>query len=417
MCNRRLYRVLGRPHRTLSAPASRRTRSSTAVRRCSRRCTRIRRACASVPVGDDRHQPRREHGDRARSFRGRTTRRSSTPGRRRATSPCRWRSQHPHLRGIGLRPARRSSRSSKRTRRGRASRDRLTFAEATSSPIRCRQADVVMMGHILHDWDLAQKKLLIAQSLRRAAGRRRVHRLRSRSSTTTGRQNAFGLLMSLNMLIETPGGFDYTGADCIGWMKEAGLPGRPTSSTSSDPDSMVVGIRMRMSCTLSPRHRHGRRRAGRSRLLPGRARAPPRQEDGQLRQPSRLPLLLRRRARHARHHLDDVPVRGPRRARSGPKGAGPGDGDVVLGARPDRCRDVARAARRARHRGHRRRAALRRPVIRFADRSGSHFELIATGRDARTPWSRRRASTPVDAIRGLHSVTTRRARRRRRRSS
>ena len=27
-------------------------------------------------------------------------------------------------------------------------------------------------------------------------------------------KNAFGLMMSLNMLIETPGGFDYTGADC-----------------------------------------------------------------------------------------------------------------------------------------------------------------------------------------------------------
>ena len=37
------------------------------------------------------------------------------------------------------------------------------------------------------------------------------------------RHNAFGLLMSLNMLIETPGGFDYTGADCCGWLKEAGF--------------------------------------------------------------------------------------------------------------------------------------------------------------------------------------------------
>jgi hypothetical protein len=34
-------------------------------------------------------------------------------------------------------------------------------------------------------------------------------------------QNAFGLLMSLNMLIETPAGFDYTGADCIRWLKGA----------------------------------------------------------------------------------------------------------------------------------------------------------------------------------------------------
>ena len=39
------------------------------------------------------------------------------------------------------------------------------------------------------------------------------------------RENPFGLLMSLNMLIETPGGFDYTGADCCAWMREAGLLG------------------------------------------------------------------------------------------------------------------------------------------------------------------------------------------------
>jgi hypothetical protein len=37
------------------------------------------------------------------------------------------------------------------------------------------------------------------------------------------RENAFGLLMSLNMLIETPAGFDYTGADCRSWMEEAGF--------------------------------------------------------------------------------------------------------------------------------------------------------------------------------------------------
>ena len=36
-------------------------------------------------------------------------------------------------------------------------------------------------------------------------------------------KNAFGLLASLNMLTETPGGFDYTGADCVGWMQEAGF--------------------------------------------------------------------------------------------------------------------------------------------------------------------------------------------------
>jgi len=55
-------------------------------------------------------------------------------------------------------------------------------------------------------------------------------------------QNAFGLLMSLNMLVETEGGFDYTGKDCTGWMKEAGF-----STTRVEhlvgPDSMVIAIK------------------------------------------------------------------------------------------------------------------------------------------------------------------------------
>ena len=55
-------------------------------------------------------------------------------------------------------------------------------------------------------------------------------------------QNAFGLMMSLNMLIETPGGFDYTGADCIGWMEEAGFKDCRVEHLTG-PDSMVIGIK------------------------------------------------------------------------------------------------------------------------------------------------------------------------------
>jgi hypothetical protein len=44
------------------------------------------------------------------------------------------------------------------------------------------------------------------------------------------------------MLIETPGGFDYTGADCCAWLKEAGF--RETYvQPLIGPDSMVVGIK------------------------------------------------------------------------------------------------------------------------------------------------------------------------------
>ena len=56
------------------------------------------------------------------------------------------------------------------------------------------------------------------------------------------RENAFGLLMSLNMLIETRGGFDYTGADCRGWMADAGFRESYVQHLVG-PDSMVVGIK------------------------------------------------------------------------------------------------------------------------------------------------------------------------------
>ena len=54
--------------------------------------------------------------------------------------------------------------------------------------------------------------------------------------------NAFGLMMSLNMLIETPGGFDYTGADGIGWMNEAGFRGAYVEHLVG-PDSMIVAFK------------------------------------------------------------------------------------------------------------------------------------------------------------------------------
>ena len=56
------------------------------------------------------------------------------------------------------------------------------------------------------------------------------------------RANAFGLLMSLNMLIETPGGFDYTGADCQGWLREAGFRSSRVEHLVG-PDAMVVGVK------------------------------------------------------------------------------------------------------------------------------------------------------------------------------
>jgi hypothetical protein len=103
------------------------------------------------------------------------------------------------------------------------------------------QADVVMMGHILHDWDLETKQMLIRKAWEALppGGAYIVYEAIIDDDRST---NAFGLLMSLNMLIESPGGFDYTGSDCMGWMKEAGFCETRVEHLAR-PDSMVIGVK------------------------------------------------------------------------------------------------------------------------------------------------------------------------------
>jgi hypothetical protein len=103
------------------------------------------------------------------------------------------------------------------------------------------KADVVVMGHILHDWDLNEKRMLIGKAY--AALPEGGSFIVYESIIDDDRSsNAFGLLMSLNMLIETPGGFDYTGADCQAWMREAGFRETRVEHLVG-PESMVIGVK------------------------------------------------------------------------------------------------------------------------------------------------------------------------------
>jgi hypothetical protein len=83
-------------------------------------------------------------------------------------------------------------------------------------------ADIITMGMVLHDWNLETKKMLIAkayEALPEGGALIAVEQL----IDDARRENVFGLMMSLNMLVETGDGFDYTGADFAGWCKEAGF--------------------------------------------------------------------------------------------------------------------------------------------------------------------------------------------------
>jgi len=119
--------------------------------------------------------------------------------------------------------------------------DRLAFRTGDFFNEPLPAADVITMGHILHDWNLDEKRMLLDKAYQ-ALPEGGALIVFEALIDDERRQNAFGLLMSLNMLIETPGGFDYTGKDCSGWMREAGFRETRVEHLVG-PDSMVVGIK------------------------------------------------------------------------------------------------------------------------------------------------------------------------------
>jgi len=119
--------------------------------------------------------------------------------------------------------------------------DRVVFVGGSFFTEELPSADVLLFGHILHDWDLDQKRMLLRKAYTGLPPGGAVV-IYDAIIDDDRSQNAFGLLMSLNMLVETPGGFDYSGADCIGWMREVGFRDCRVEHLVG-PDSMVIGIK------------------------------------------------------------------------------------------------------------------------------------------------------------------------------
>lgn len=147
---------------------------------------------------------------------------------------------HSHLTGFGMDlPVARPVFESYTRARGVAQRLRFHPGDFFKNPL--PKSDVIIMGHILHDWNLDEKMMLLrkAYDALPAHGAVIVHEALIDDAR---KQNAFGLLMSLTMLIETHGGFDFTGADCRTWMKKARFK-RPQVTRLAGPDGMVVGFK------------------------------------------------------------------------------------------------------------------------------------------------------------------------------
>jgi hypothetical protein len=148
--------------------------------------------------------------------------------------------RHQHLRGIGF-DLPQVGPIFEKFIAGQGLSERVTFRGGDFFTDPLPDAQVYVLGHVLHDWGLDAKRSLLHRSYDAlpSGGAVIVYETLIDDERRT---DAFGLLMSLNMLIETPDGFDFTGADCRGWMAEAGFRDSYVQHLAG-PDSMVVGFK------------------------------------------------------------------------------------------------------------------------------------------------------------------------------
>ena len=100
--------------------------------------------------------------------------------------------------------------------------DRLATASGDFFIDPLPKADIITMGMILHDWNLDKKMHLIRSAYDALPPGGALVAIEALIDDAR-RENLFGLLMSLNMLIEFGDAFDYTGADFRGWCSEVGF--------------------------------------------------------------------------------------------------------------------------------------------------------------------------------------------------
>jgi hypothetical protein len=103
------------------------------------------------------------------------------------------------------------------------------------------QADVLVMGHILHGESLDMKCALIGKAFDAIpiGGSLIIYDMMIDNDRRT---NTLAFLSSLNMLIETPGGFEYTEAECRSWLRKVGFRETRVEQLLG-PETMVVGIK------------------------------------------------------------------------------------------------------------------------------------------------------------------------------
>jgi hypothetical protein len=102
--------------------------------------------------------------------------------------------------------------------------DRVNFAAGDFFNDSLPTADVIVLGRVLHNWDLDTKRMLLAKAYQ-ALPKGGAIIIYDMLIDDERRTSKAGLLSSLNMLLWTSGGFGYTASDCTEWLTAAGFTG------------------------------------------------------------------------------------------------------------------------------------------------------------------------------------------------
>ena len=148
--------------------------------------------------------------------------------------------RHPHLSGIGLDLPPVGPIFTETAEQSRLA-DQMRFVAGNFFTDSLPSADVIVLGHVLHDWDVETKRMLL-EKVYKALPEGGTVIIYEALIDDDRRHNTFGLLMSLHMLLVSSGGFDYTGADCVGWLSDAGFRDCYVEHLRG-PESMIVGTK------------------------------------------------------------------------------------------------------------------------------------------------------------------------------
>jgi 8-O-methyltransferase len=102
------------------------------------------------------------------------------------------------------------------------------------------RADVVVFGHVLHNWDTERRRHLLRSAYDAVNPGGAVVVYDPMVTEGEGAPPFSAVLASLSMLVWSSGGGEYAAEDLVSWLREAGFRPDPVDTTISGEDVVVV---------------------------------------------------------------------------------------------------------------------------------------------------------------------------------